>query len=123
MVEDREPRHQEPRQRRRVGSVRIDSAKSLLEEQPVDPRGERMAEADDLSEPRLEKVALSGVPVPARPHRQSARRSCASKESCLAAQFYFKITVVQTAQSDDGEYLQIRTKAGNLAVSEFVTDE
>lgn len=123
MIEDRKPRYQAPQQRRRAGFVRMGSAKSLLEEQSVDPRDERVAEADDLSERRREKVALSAVLVLARPHREFPQRSYATKESCLVAQFYSKITVVQTAQCDNVEYLQIRGKACNLAVSEFVTDD
>lgn len=122
VIEDRKPRHQRPQQPPRTGLLRIDADTPLLEGQPIDPHGQRAADVDDWVEPLPEKVALSAVPALAR-DRESAQRSYASKESCLAVRLYFKITVVLAAQSGHAEYLQDRGKACNLAVSEFVTDD
>jgi len=54
VLEDRKPRHQPRRQRRPAGAVRIDRAKSLLQEPTIDRLGEPhqgVAHVDDLVEP------------------------------------------------------------------------
>ena len=73
VLEDRKPRHQPCRQRRLTRLVRIDCAEPLLQEPPVNCRGQfrqRVAHVDDLVETGLEKIALPAVPTLLRPHRE-----------------------------------------------------
>ena len=76
-LEDRQTRHEPPRQRRMPGPVRIDRAEPLLQKPPVDRAAElrqRMADIDDLIEPRPEQIVLSALPPLLRPHRIALRR-------------------------------------------------
>src|SRR5262249_34901459 len=92
VLEDRQPRHQPRRQRRLARFVGVDRPEPLLQKTPVDrPRQfhQRVAQVDDLIQPRAEQILLAAHRSLAWSHSKfpapsvGARRitACDSRES------------------------------------------
>ena len=87
VLEDGKPRHQTRRQRWMTRLVRVDRAKLLFQEAPVDhsrQSHQRVLQIDDLIQTRAEKILFASLPSLLRLHCQSLRSTrVESRESQL----------------------------------------
>src|SRR5450631_4513240 len=87
VLEDGKPRHQTRRQRRMTRLVRVDRAKLLFQEAPVDRSRQphqRVLQIDDLIQTRAEQILLVGLPSLLWLHCESLRLTrVESRESQL----------------------------------------